>query len=107
MAVRCLGRSLAFSLLLPIAALAGCGPGAEEVDPTGTARAAGPGPVVVDRVYGTTRVEGVPEWIVTIDLQWTDTMLALGAEPVGYTVDTYMPDSACPGRSSPTPSRWT
>jgi ABC-type enterochelin transport system substrate-binding protein len=72
MAVRCRGRSLAFSLLLPIAALAGCGPGAEEVDPTGTARAAGAGPVVVDHVYGTTRVESVPERIVTIDLQWTD-----------------------------------
>ncbi|WP_243059300.1 ABC transporter substrate-binding protein [Nocardioides sp. SR21] len=85
-------------LLLPLL-LAGCG---DDSDATAAAPApAGGGPVVVDHVYGSTEVDGVPERIVTIDVQWTDTMLAMGVEPVGYTLDAYMPDNVVPWQVLP------
>lgn len=87
--------------LLTLASLAGCG-GESEADDTGAAAGAGDrDPVVVEHVFGTTEVTEVPERIVTIDVQWTDTMLALGVEPVGYTLDSYMPDSVVPWQELP------
>lgn len=85
------------SLVLP---LAGCGAD-DEPEGASDAAASTAEPVVVDHVYGTTEVDGVPERIVTIDLQWTDTMLALGVEPVGYTVDSSMPDETVPWQELP------
>jgi iron complex transport system substrate-binding protein len=58
-------------------------------------------PVQVDHVFGTTEIDDVPERIVTIDVQWTDTMLAMGVEPVGYSVDPYMPDGVVPWQQLP------
>jgi iron complex transport system substrate-binding protein len=43
----------------------------------------------------------LPKRVVTIDLQWTDTMLAMGVEPVGYTVDSLMPKSGVPWQDLP------
>lgn len=84
---------------LAVGLLAGCGSEAEGGDtaaPETTTE-----PVVVEHRFGTTEVDGVPERIVTIDLQWTDTMLALGVEPVGYAVDSYLPDGVAPWQELP------
>ena len=54
--------------------------------------------VTVEHRFGTTEVNGVPERIVTIDVQWTDVMLSMGVEPVGYSVDALMPDGGEPWR---------
>jgi iron complex transport system substrate-binding protein len=58
-------------------------------------------PVTVEHRFGSTTIEKVPERIVTIDLQWTDTMLAMGVEPVGYSVDSLMPDGKVPWQKLP------
>jgi len=58
-------------------------------------------PVTVDHRFGTTTIETVPERIVTIDLQWTDVMLSMGVEPVGYSVDTFMPETRVPWQRLP------
>ncbi|WP_129663641.1 ABC transporter substrate-binding protein [Phytoactinopolyspora endophytica] len=58
-------------------------------------------PVTIEHIYGSTEIDQVPERIVTIDQQWTDTMLAMGIEPVGYTVDQYMPESRVPWQDLP------
>lgn len=58
-------------------------------------------PVAVEHKFGTTTIDTVPLRIVTIDVQWTDIMLAMGVEPVGYTVDSFMPDSTVPWQELP------
>lgn len=58
-------------------------------------------PVTVDHRFGTTTIETVPERVVTIDLQWTDVMLSMGVEPVGYSVDTFMPETGVPWQQLP------
>jgi iron complex transport system substrate-binding protein len=58
-------------------------------------------PVTVEHRFGKTTIDTVPKRIVTIDLQWTDVMLAMGVEPVGYTVDSLMPDSKVPWQKPP------
>lgn len=58
-------------------------------------------PVEVEHKFGTTTIDTVPQRIVTIDVQWTDVMLAMGVEPVGYTVDSFMPDSTVPWQKLP------
>lgn len=88
---------------LPAALLVACG---SDLD-GGAASDPGPTPpgeseaTVVQHVYGETQVDDVPQRIVALDLQWTDTLLALGVEPVGYAVDTYMPDSTVPWQDLP------
>lgn len=59
------------------------------------------GPVTVDHAFGTTTVDERPERIVTLDTQWTDTMLALGVTPVGYAIDSYMPGGTAPWQDLP------
>lgn len=86
-------------VLLLTALLAGCG-GSDDSADGGGSTASGQ-PVVVEHVYGETTVSEVPERIVTIDLQWTDTVLALGVEPVGYTIDSFMPDRTVPWQDLP------
>lgn len=96
-------RAQAGALLLTVltaTALSGCG-GDSEADDDGAPAASTREPVVVDHVYGSTTIEDVPERVVTIDVQWTDTMLAMGVEPVGYTLDSYMPDSTVPWQELP------
>lgn len=44
-------------------------------------------PVTIEHRYGTTEVTELPERIVSLDGQWTDTLVALGAPPVGYAID--------------------
>ncbi|GIG68230.1 ABC transporter substrate-binding protein [Phytomonospora endophytica] len=60
-----------------------------------------PAPVSVEHRFGTTTLDTVPERIVTIDLQWTDVMLSMGVEPVGYSVDTLMPETGVPWETIP------
>jgi iron complex transport system substrate-binding protein len=40
-----------------------------------------PPPVEVEHEFGTTTIDTVPQRIVTIDVQWTDVMLAMGVGP--------------------------
>lgn len=77
-----------------LAGLAGCG-GAAGEEPGAAARSLDP-PVQVKHRLGTTEVREVPKRIVTIDQQWTDVMLAMGVQPVGYSVDPRMPESGVP-----------
>lgn len=92
--------TLASLLILPFA-LAACGAEADDTDAAADGSGTPREPVVVEHVYGATEVDGVPERIVTIDVQWTDTMLAMGVEPVGYSLDSYMPDSTVPWQELP------
>lgn len=46
-------------------------------------------PITIEHRYGTTEVTERPERIVSLDAQWTDTLVALGAPPVGFAADTY------------------
>ncbi|WP_083459878.1 ABC transporter substrate-binding protein [Jiangella muralis] len=79
--------------------LAGCGGGDGDGDAAPAAGTAGT--VTVEHQFGSTEITGVPQRIVTLDLQWTDVMLALGAEPVGYAVDAFMPESGVPWQELP------
>jgi iron complex transport system substrate-binding protein len=44
-------------------------------------------PVTVAHRHGETVIEAAPERIVTLNVQWTDAVLALGVEPVAYGLD--------------------
>lgn len=44
-------------------------------------------PVTIEHRYGTTEITERPERIVSLDGQWTDTLVALGTAPVGYAID--------------------
>ena len=77
---------------------AACGVAGQAADDDATKLAT---PVTVDHRFGTTTVETVPERVVTIDLQWTDVMLSMGVEPVGYSVDTLMPETGVPWQQLP------
>ncbi len=88
------------SVLLTILILAGataCGSTPADVPE----EPAGAETLSVDHVYGTTEINGVPQRVVTIDMPWTDTMLAMGVEPVGYSVDAFMPDETVPWQDLP------
>ena len=87
-----------FSTLL-VAGLAACGSddSAAESGDSQTLSA----PVTVEHKFGRTTIEAVPKRIVTIDLQWTDVMLAMGVQPVGYTVDALMPGGKVPWQKAP------
>lgn len=80
--------------------LAACG-GDDDAGPAAASADADAQTVTVDHMFGSTEVTGVPERIVTIDLQWTDVMLAMGVEPVGYSVDAFMPESGVPWQDLP------
>jgi iron complex transport system substrate-binding protein len=91
--------ALAGLLVVPLAA---CG-GDSDTPSAGTGQSAEP--VVVEHQFGTTEVDAAPERIVTLDVQWTDVMLAMGVEPVGYSVDPYMPESGVPWQELPTEAK--
>lgn len=84
---------------LLVAGLAACGTDDSAADTAGSDTLAQP--VTVKHRFGETTVTTVPKRIVTIDLQWTDVMLAMGVEPVGYTVDSFMPDKKVPWQKVP------
>jgi iron complex transport system substrate-binding protein len=50
------------------------------------------GTVTVEHRFGTTEVPVAPERIVSLDLQWTDTLAALGTPPVAYVQDPTLED---------------
>jgi len=47
------------------------------------------GPIVIEHRFGETQLDEVPGRIVTLDLQWTDVLLSVGVEPVGYLASPY------------------
>jgi iron complex transport system substrate-binding protein len=89
----------ALSGVLLVAGLAACGSDDSAAE-SGDAQTLDT-PVTVEHTFGTTTIDTVPRRIVTIDVQWTDVVLAMGVEPVGYTVDALMPDSTVPWQELP------
>jgi iron complex transport system substrate-binding protein len=61
-------------------------------------------PVTVQHVYGSTTIKTIPKRVVTLDLQWTDVMLAMGVTPIAYTVDPGMPAAGVPWEKLPADS---
>ncbi|MDI2027141.1 ABC transporter substrate-binding protein [Saccharopolyspora sp. TS4A08] len=53
-------------------------------------------PVTVEHRFGTTTIDHVPKRVVSLDRQWTDVLLSLGVQPVGYGVDRMMPAGQVP-----------
>jgi iron complex transport system substrate-binding protein len=51
-------------------------------------------PVTVEHAHGTTTLEARPERIVSLNVQWTDAVLALGVEPVAYVLDAAVGETA-------------
>ncbi|WP_166356329.1 ABC transporter substrate-binding protein [Phytoactinopolyspora limicola] len=110
-----LGTSLRRSMFVALGALimtgvAACGsddadPGdtttVEAGDNTTTEGGGNADAVTVTHRFGTTVIDAVPQRVVTIDSQWTDVMLAMGVEPVGHTIDSYLPDSITPWQELP------
>lgn len=97
------GIKSAFTVLLVLALtalLASCGSPDDTADASagsgGSDSSSGSEPVAAEHAFGTTEVEGTPERIVSLDVQWTDTLLAMGIEPVGYGEDSLMPDEGPP-----------
>jgi iron complex transport system substrate-binding protein len=97
----CLVTALIGDLL--VAGLAACGSEDPAADTPGSGKLGAP--VAVKHRFGETTVDTVPKRIVTVDLKWTEVMLATGVEPVGYTVDAPMPDSKVPWQKPPTGAR--
>lgn len=93
-----LAALLAAASLLAGACSSGEGDGAGSSSGSGEALAS---PVTVEHRFGTTTIKEIPKRIVTIDLQWTDVMLAMGVEPVAYSVDSLMPESGPPWQELP------
>lgn len=91
-----LGRSIlaACAATAMTLTLAACGDSDDDANASGSSSEV----VTVDHRFGSTDVEGVPERVVTIDVQWTDVMLSMGVEPVGYSADALMPESGVPWR---------
>ena len=81
----------ALAALFVTAALSSCGGGSSDASSDGSVEAssdsvskdADDGTVAIEHRYGTTEVPVDPERIVSLDLQWTDVLLALDAPPVG------------------------
>jgi iron complex transport system substrate-binding protein len=49
--------------------------------------AEGAWPVTVEHAHGETTIDERPERIVSLNVQWTDVLLAMGVEPAGYLID--------------------
>ncbi|MQA09005.1 MAG: ABC transporter substrate-binding protein [Pseudonocardiaceae bacterium] len=90
--------SVVLGALLVAGGLSGCG---SEQDPAAGGAQRLESPATVKHRFGSTTIDRVPKRVVTIDLQWTDTMLAMGVKPVGYTVDSLMPKSRVPWQALP------
>jgi iron complex transport system substrate-binding protein len=84
------------ALVVAIAALAAACGGSDRAATTSTAgdssTAGASGPVTIEHRYGSTTLDRTPTRIVSLDVQWTDALLALGTPPVGYIADPNVPD---------------
>jgi iron complex transport system substrate-binding protein len=90
-------RRIAASLTLLVALVAGLAACGDDSDDAGSATGAdgeaGSGgggdayPVTIEHAYGSTTIEERPERIVSLNVQWTDAVLALGEQPVAYVLD--------------------
>ena len=54
--------------------------------------------MTVEHRYGETTIPEAPERVVSLDVQWTDVLAALGAPPVGYIRDPNTEDGSFPWR---------
>ncbi|WP_093417547.1 ABC transporter substrate-binding protein [Saccharopolyspora flava] len=79
------------ALFLVLLGVTACAPAGQ--DSAGDALAS---PVTVAHRFGTTAIDHVPKRVVSLDRQWTDVLLSLGVQPVGYGVDRMMPAGRVP-----------
>lgn len=84
-------RSTILAALVIGLAASGCSSGDDGSGADGGAESS-----TVEHVFGSTTIEGVPERIVSLNTQWTSTLLALGVQPVGYSRDSTAPNGAFP-----------
>jgi iron complex transport system substrate-binding protein len=79
-------RLAALVAVLALASLlAACGSdGDEKADAADAPAAADAGPVTITHHYGETELQAVPKKIVSLDLQWTDVLVALGTQPIAF-----------------------
>jgi iron complex transport system substrate-binding protein len=63
-----------------------------------TSASAGNDTVSVTHRYGTTEVAGRPQRIVSLDMQWTDVLIAMGQPPIGYISDYNVEGGSFPWR---------
>lgn len=89
--------ALVLAGLLLVAACGG-GSGNDEEGAPREDRAPARATATIEHRYGTTRVEQRPERIVSLDMQWTDVLVALGAPPVGYILDPNVEHGSFPWR---------
>jgi iron complex transport system substrate-binding protein len=66
---------------------------AGEATSSGTATVADDGSITIEHHYGTTTLEQPPERIVSLDLQWTDVLVALDAPLIGAARDPLMAEA--------------
>ncbi len=93
-------RSLAIvlaALVTLTAAACGDDSGAASRASDGSSTATAGDAIVIDHALGTTTLSEAPERIVTLSVQWTDAVVAMGLEPVGYVLD------AASGETEPYP----
>ena len=79
--------SLALAVLLALVAPACGGDDAAGSDDGGGEGSNEGYPVTIEHAHGSTTLEERPERIVSLNVQWTDVLLSLGVEPVGYMLD--------------------
>lgn len=89
--MRRIAAPLALLVLLAFG-VAACGGDSDDAGADGGESAAGDGeaggyPVTIDHAFGSTTIESRPERILSLNVQWTDAVLALGEEPVAYVLD--------------------
>jgi iron complex transport system substrate-binding protein len=77
-------RWLLAAVVAVAAATTACGSSGDDGDDAAPEPAAAVRTVAVEHRYGPTELDAVPERIVSLDLQWTDVLLAMGVQPVGF-----------------------
>lgn len=85
--IKHLGLAVAAAALALTLTACGDDPDDEPAAASASASEATPEPasaVAVEHRFGTLELDEVPERIVALDSQWTDVLLALGVQPVGY-----------------------
>lgn len=85
-------RALAVAVLAVLVAACGSDSGSAEAGASGaasnvTAAQDAAFPVTIEHAAGSTTIDERPERIVTLNVQWTDAVVAMGVQPVGFVLD--------------------
>jgi len=81
-------RRFGVSVLVLVVSLVGACGGDDSSGSGGDAGSAEDGwPVTIEHAHGETTIGERPDRIVSLNVQWTDVLLAMGVEPAGYLLD--------------------